>query len=163
MPTPAGPVPSADTLRRLYVDDRMSMHQIAAVVGVGLPRLRGHFREYGIPMVGRRHCGPPTEERFYDSIEPEPNSGCWLFALGGPRGYGYLSVGGRGGRRVLAHRFSYELHVGPVPEGLVLDHLCRVRRCVNPRHLEPVTQRENVFRGAVTKRFDEIPMPGGGR
>ena len=46
-----------------------------------------------------------------------------------------------------AHRWSYQHHIGPVPEGLVLDHLCRVRHCVNPDHLEPVTSRENTLRG----------------
>jgi hypothetical protein len=47
----------------------------------------------------------------------------------------------------MAHRWSYEYHVGPIPDGLQLDHLCRVRRCVNPWHLEPVTNRVNSQRG----------------
>lgn len=55
--------------------------------------------------------------------------------------------------RCVAHRVAYELLVGPVPEGLVLDHLCRVKRCVNPDHLEPVTNRENILRGyGITAR-----------
>ena len=59
-------------------------------------------------------------------------------------GYGQFKVGGR---VVLAHRFAYEMVVGPIPDGLQLDHLCRVRHCVNPDHLEPVTNRENALRG----------------
>lgn len=52
-----------------------------------------------------------------------------------------------GGFRWYAHRLAYEGLVGPIPEGLQIDHLCRVRNCVNPEHLEPVTSRENTMRG----------------
>ncbi len=56
--------------------------------------------------------------------------------------------------RIVAHRFAYEMLVGPIPEGLQLDHLCRVPWCVNPAHLEPVTQLENLARGvAATRRY----------
>src|SRR2546421_6548023 len=77
---------------------------------------------------------------------PEPNSGChlWIGHENAPGGYGRLSYRGR---LYLAHRLSYESAIGPVPAGLQLDHLCRVRCCVNPAHLEPVTGRENVLRG----------------
>lgn len=54
---------------------------------------------------------------------------------------------GLGGKIILAHRFSYETFVGPIPEGLVIDHLCRNTLCVNPKHLEPVTNTTNVMRG----------------
>ena len=60
-------------------------------------------------------------------------------------GYGVFSIGRFG--RIYAHRWSYEHHVAPIPEGLVIDHLCRTPLCVNPDHLEPVTQRVNVHRG----------------
>lgn len=83
-------------------------------------------------------------ERFYDFVTPEPNSGCWLWLGACSRGYGYFSSKGK---NILAHRFSYEEFVGQIPEGLQLDHLCRVRCCVNPAHLEAVTSKENFHRG----------------
>lgn len=72
-------------------------------------------------------------------------SGCWLWIAsreGG--GYGHVSVNGK---LRPSHRVVYELLVGQIPAGLHLDHLCRVRHCVNPAHLEPVTNRENYLRG----------------
>lgn len=83
-------------------------------------------------------------ERFEAKISYEPMSGCWLWTASTSRGYGNLQMRGRSRR---AHQVSYEHHVGPIPNGLVLDHLCRQRCCVNPEHLEPVTSRENVLRG----------------
>jgi hypothetical protein len=77
------------------------------------------------------------------SVDAE--SGCWLWQRGiHHSGYAFVA-------RQLAHRYVYELHRGPIPEGLTLDHLCRVRHCVNPEHLEPVTMTENLRRGRVAK------------
>lgn len=78
-------------------------------------------------------------------VSPEPNSGCWLW-LAGLNSTGYASVN-VDGRRHSAHKLIYQLMIGPVPRGLDLDHLCRVRSCVNPDHLEPVTRSENSRRG----------------
>ena len=84
-------------------------------------------------------------ENLEDRIIPEPNSGCWLWI-------GYVAQDGYGqapdakGTRY-AHRRVYEHLRGPVPNGLDLDHLCRVRCCVNPDHLEPVTAQTNTHRG----------------
>jgi hypothetical protein len=76
---------------------------------------------------------------------------CWIWQLDHSYdGYGRKWLGSR---RVHAHRWTYEQHVGPIPEGLQLDHLCRVRNCVNPDHLEPVTPRENTRRGIVARRL----------
>jgi hypothetical protein len=86
---------------------------------------------------------------FVERIEPEPNSGCWLWVGGLTRnGYGSFCLYDAGRQTTSrAHRFAYELLVGPIPDGLQLDHLCRVRSCVNSRHMEPVTSRENSLRG----------------
>jgi len=78
---------------------------------------------------------------------------CWRWIGGGGRGKGgYVQVSSAG-RSVMAHRWAYELLVGPIPEGLTIDHLCRVTDCVNPAHLEVVTQRTNNLRsGGVAGR-----------
>ena len=71
---------------------------------------------------------------------------CWEWTgTKANRGYGSIHHNGRDG--YLPHRLSYELLVGPIPDGLVLDHLCKNRCCVRPSHLEPVTNRVNILRG----------------
>lgn len=100
-------------------------------------------------------------ERFWLKVEMgTAPSGCWLWTGSTANGYGQARVGGK---TVRAHRASYELLVGPIPEGLTLDHLCHVKNCVRPEHLEPVTAAENTRRahrdGLVRPRalppFDE--------
>ena len=79
----------------------------------------------------------------------EVTGACWLWTASCSRnGYGQWNDGT--GRMVTAHRQAYETLVGLVPVGLDLDHLCRVRQCVNPDHLEPVTRLENLRRGPST-------------
>lgn len=82
--------------------------------------------------------------RFLSRVRTEPD-GCWLWTgYVTATGYGRVAVPGR--RKLYAHRVSYELHVGPIPVGLTLDHLCRNKLCVRPDHLEPVTLAENIRR-----------------
>lgn len=87
------------------------------------------------------------DELFWAKVEkPADGDGCWLWTGFALNGYGRF--GGSGwGWCANAHRWAYERLVGPIPQGLVLDHLCRVHSCVNPAHLEPVTNHENLMRG----------------
>jgi hypothetical protein len=89
---------------------------------------------------------PRLPARFWSKVVPEPNTGCYLWVGWASRGgYGQFRSGPK--KTASAHRFAYEALVGPVPAGLDLDHLCRVRCCCNPLHLEPVTRQENCRRG----------------
>lgn len=91
---------------------------------------------------------PPL--RFEDAVDIQGPNGCWLWLAGcNDRGYG--SLGTLDGRHLGAHRLFYEAFVGPIPDDLPLDHLCRVTHCVNPLHLEPVTAAVNTQRGKLAK------------
>lgn len=98
--------------------------------------------------------------RFSEKIFPVTESGCWIWdsEVNKSHGYGMFLLNGK---YVRAHRVSYELFKGPIPKGLHIDHLCRVKCCVNPDHLEAVTNRVNVLRGvgatAVNARKETCP------
>jgi hypothetical protein len=92
---------------------------------------------------GERGRKMSAQERFERLYTPEPNSGCWLWLGAGKR---YGSFTNEFGKNESAHRFAYRTLVGPVPDGLTIDHLCRTKMCVNPFHMEPVTIRENCLR-----------------
>lgn len=90
----------------------------------------------------------PLADRLFEKVAAGPN-GCILFTGHlNNNGYGTIGAGGKRGKQIYAHRTAYELIIGPIPSGLVLDHLCRTPRCINPYHLEPVTQVENMRRAA---------------
>ncbi len=91
----------------------------------------------------------PAKQRFETHIK-KLNCGCWEWTgkIAKDTGYGHhVTCCNAKHKHHLAHRYSYELYVGKIPEGLCIDHLCRNRKCVNPQHLEPVTMRENILRG----------------
>jgi HNH endonuclease len=85
------------------------------------------------------------EEKLLLRMMPVTETGCWIW-LGTLDRDGYAQMD-HNGKAERAQRLSYEHFIGPIPDGLVLDHLCRVRCCINPHHLEPVTDYENVRRG----------------
>lgn len=99
-------------------------------------------------LVGHRPK-TPAEDRFWTKVDKSGD--CWLWAAHVDPGTGYGKFG-IGGQMVLAHRYSLHISGVEIGEGLHVDHLCRVRRCVRPDHLEPVTQAENIRRGVPFRK-----------
>ncbi len=98
----------------------------------------------------------PLADRFWEKVQKTEGCWYWTASLRG-NGYGQIYIGERPGQSAYiapAHRVAYELLVGPIPEGLQIDHLCRNPRCVNPSHLEPVTSKENSLRGVSPSAFN---------
>jgi hypothetical protein len=90
---------------------------------------------------------PRVPERVWRRIKVS-DADCWIWTgVLHYAGYGRMSSPSDRNKTVQTHRFVYECLLGPIPDGLELDHLCRVRACCNPLHLEPVTHRENILRG----------------
>lgn len=130
-------------------------------------RIEGCVKPWRYPKIdlcnahylrNQRHGDPlyvaprPTLRERFDSKVLKRDSGCWEWsgAHFQATGYAIFNVpSDRDGRwrPRTAHRVSYELYVGPIPDGLFIDHLCRNHGCVNPEHLEPVTPQDNVLRG----------------
>jgi hypothetical protein len=136
----------------------LSSRVVGDRLGVSSSAVLNAPRRAGI--TARQRPGRSEEDRFWDLVSPEPMSGCWLWTGNlDNKGYGRFwertesppragrRKPGDGFRKTHAYCWSYRYFVGPVPDGLELDHKCRVRCCVNPAHLEPVTHLENMIRG----------------
>ena len=97
--------------------------------------------------MSNQYIKRPALVRLLERISPEPNTGCWLW-LGRVRwdGYGQFYLG----KVTTAHRASWQLHRGPIPQDRVLDHVCRTRSCVNPDHLRLVTLAQNTTENSAS-------------
>ena len=114
---------------------------------LGLPGVPASFLPWNCPQAAWAAGGfdmKSETQRFWEKVTIQAN-GCWTWngRLSGG-GYGQFKTGGK---YRAAHRYAYETTVLTIKGGLTLDHICRNRSCVNPLHLEPVTQRENILRG----------------
>lgn len=108
--------------------------------------LRWWKANYAAVDTGRR---TRPEERFWKYVDKSGPDGCWLWTGGlDAHGYGSFHLNGR---NAYAYQVAYKWTVGKIPAGLDLDHLCRVRACVNPDHLEAVTRGENLHRSPLTQ------------
>lgn len=102
-------------------------------------------------------------ERFMKYVMPVTETGCWLWTGGlQGNGYGHFNLKKINGiqPKILAHRWSYKYHKGPIEDGLELDHICSIKSCVNPEHLRPVTHKENCIKSNAARKNKNICIRG---
>jgi hypothetical protein len=123
-----------------------SANDIATAFGVTNVTVYKTLRRLGTSLR-RVFVRMPIADRIAEAQKNPTPDGCWNWVWSRTRsGYGMVGSGGKVKR---AHRVVYELLVGPIPDGLQIDHLCRNKSCVNPAHMEPVTHRVNTLRGTA--------------
>lgn len=118
------------------------------------PKHYNRWRRHGDPLTSMDYTDP--EEAFAARTEPLVWSSCVIWTGGTDNGYGYLRVNGR---EVRAHRYAWERENGPIPDGMVIDHKCWERSCVNVDHLRLATRQQNVQNrsGARKGRVHDLP------
>ncbi len=139
---------------QFYLDKSLLAHRFSYTLLVG-PIPDGLLFDHTCQVktcVRPDHLTPLKARPLFDRVMAKiviSENGCWMWTGHiHPSGYGYVVRGiGSSQRLSRVHRVTYEHFRGPIPDGLVLDHLCRVRSCANPDHLEAVTNRVNVLRG----------------
>ena len=117
------------------------------------------LRRAGLVPIGTRARGS-LEDRFWRFVDKTGNCWTWVGGSKTKKGYGMIQIGGQGSSRILAHRLSYRIHHGEIPDGLVVMHNCDNPSCVNPEHLETGTTSENV-KQAYDKRRKVSPFKKG--
>lgn len=120
-------------------------------------------RRANLLPIGTRARGT-TEERFWRFVDKSGECWLWLGSSMTKKGYGLLpKVGGSKGKSVLAHRLSYQIHKGEIPEGMVVMHSCDNPSCVNPDHLSVGTQSQNILEAIAKGRkvLPKLPHPSG--
>lgn len=118
---------------------------------IGLHYCNRHLlrsQRHGDPLAGKPFKSWTDSERFWKRVNKTETCWLWTGAPDNHLGYARFKIRDASGNRdaVMVHRFAYEELVGPIPQGLEIDHLCRIRNCVNPAHLDPVTHQENTRR-----------------
>jgi hypothetical protein len=104
-------------------------------------------------MSKPRNWNGTESERFFRKVR-KTSRGCWHWEGGKSNGYGLFSRHFKD--MIGAHRWSYEYHCGPIPDGLTIDHLCRNKLCVKPAHLEAVTLQENIRRASAHRGAEKL-------
>lgn len=112
--------------------------------------------------LARYYTDDELREKLLANCIPEPNSGCWIWTASAEQhGYGHLWLGaGRGQRTTGAHRLSYTLFVGPIPDGLLVMHKCDNPPCINPDHLSVGSLRDNMYDCMAKGRMRRGQFPG---
>lgn len=141
---------SRERVRQIYTKATgrpIGRHSIGTRCGTCGERFWGTSAEHTTSSVHQDTLQRKAEDRFWAYVAF--GEGCWEWTgARNPTGYGHSGIK-RIERSGYAHRLAYTLVVGPIPEGMTLDHLCRNRGCVRPGHLEAVTHRENVLRSPI--------------